>query len=98
MKKIFSAGVLVLSGFLASAQDEPLTISGSVDAYYKYDFSGYKGEEGLSNIPTSFANEQNSVSLGMVNLILGKTVGKASFVGDVSFGPRGQHQSLLNGG
>lgn len=80
------------------AQEEPLTISGSVDAYYKYDFSGYRDEAGLSNIPTAFANEQNSVSIGMVDLILSKTVGKASFVGDVSFGPRGQYQSLLNGG
>ncbi|WP_353129318.1 porin [Parapedobacter pyrenivorans] len=98
MKKIIIAGSILLSGFVVSAQDESLTISGSVDAYYKYDFSGYKNEDGLSNIPTSFANEQNSVSLGMINLILGKTVGKASFVGDVSFGPRGQYQSLLNGG
>src|SRR5690606_22010371 len=31
------------------------------------------------------------------NVVLGKSVGKASFVGDVSFGPRGQYGSLLNG-
>jgi len=98
MKKEFIAGSLLLSGFLAHGQDHGLTISGSVDAYYKYDFSGYKDDSGLGNIPTSFANEQNSISLGMVNLILGKSVGKASFVGDVSFGPRGQYQSLLSGG
>ena len=98
MKKIFIAGSLLLSGFLTYGQDGDLTISGSVDAYYKHDFSGYKDGDGLGNIPTSFANEQNSVSLGMVNLIVGKTVGKASFVGDVSFGPRGGYQSLLNGG
>ena len=80
MKKIFIVGSMLLSVLVASAQDESLTISGSVDAYYKYDFSGYQSEGGLGNIPTSFANEQNSVSLGMINLILGKTVGKASFV------------------
>lgn len=97
MKKIFIAASLLTASFLVKAQDESLTISGSVDAYYKYDFSGYKDADGLGNIPTSFANENNSVSLGMINLILGKTVGKASFVGDVSFGPRGQYQSLLNG-
>lgn len=34
----------------------------------------------------------------MANVIVGKTVGKASFAADVSFGPRGQYQSLLNGG
>ena len=98
MKKIFIAGGLLLSGFLTYGQDGGLTVSGSVDAYYKYDFSGYRDEGGLSNIPTSFANEQNSVSLGMVNLVVSKTVGKASFVGDVSFGPRGQYQSLVNAG
>lgn len=96
-KKIMTTAFLSIS-FIAAAQDESLTISGSVDAYYKYDFSGYTGDDGLGNIPTSFADEQNSVSLGMINVNLGKTVGKASFVGEVSFGPRGQYQSLLNGG
>ncbi|MDB4925971.1 porin [Mucilaginibacter sp.] len=62
--------------------DAPLVISGSVDAYYKYDFSGH------NNIPTSFATDQNSFSIGMVDLALKKKVGKASFVGEVSFGPR----------
>ncbi|WP_257667677.1 porin [Parapedobacter tibetensis] len=96
MKKIMLFAALLTAGCsITYAQDESLTISGSVDAYYKYDFSKYKNEDGLSNIPTSFADEQNSISLGMINLILGKTVGKASFVGDISFGPRGQGQSLL---
>jgi hypothetical protein len=64
------------------ADQSGLSISGSVDTYWKYDFSGYP------NITTSFANEQNSVSLGMVDLVLEQTVGKASFVGEISFGPR----------
>jgi len=98
MRKIFISMAILLSAAEAVAQDQSFTLSGSVDAYYKYDFSGYRSVDGLGNIPTSFANEQNSVSLGMVNVILGKTVGKASFVGDVSFGPRGQYQSLLKGG
>eukprot|EP01136_Pigoraptor_vietnamica_P045229 Opistho-1_new@22941 len=68
----------------------PLQISGSVDTYYKYDFKK------TSNIKTSFANEQNSVSLGMIDLALKKTTGKASFVGELSFGPRGQAQSIPN--
>jgi len=68
--------------------DPPLTISGSVDTYFKYDFSGHR------NIPTSFATDENSVSIGMVDLALKKKVGKAAFVGEVSFGPRGQEQSL----
>ncbi|KEQ31577.1 hypothetical protein N180_16065 [Pedobacter antarcticus 4BY] len=68
-----------------------LEITGSVDTYYKYDFSG------KPNIQTSFANDQNSVSLGMIDIGLKKTKGKASFVGEVSFGPRGQYASLPNG-
>lgn len=70
-----------------SAQDEedkipPLTLSGSVDTYYKYDFSG------KPNIGTSFASDQNSFSIGMFNLIASQEVGKASFVGDIAVGPR----------
>lgn len=64
------------------AEDEKLKISGSVDTYYKYDFSGN------ANIGTSFANEQNSISIGMVDLILEKSVGKAAFKAEVSLGPR----------
>src|ERR1700760_3726925 len=74
----------------APTPDPPLVFSGSVDTYYKYDFSGH------ANIPTSFANEHNSISIGMVDLGLKKTVGNASFVGELSFGPRGQQQSIPN--
>ncbi len=62
--------------------DAPLVISGSVDAYYKYDFSGH------SNIPTYYGSDQNSFSIGMVDLAVKKKVGAASFVGELSFGPR----------
>src|SRR5688500_2029435 len=71
--------------------DAPLQISGSVDTYFKYDFAK------APNIKTSFASEQNSISLGMIDLALKKTTGKASFVGELSFGPRGQAQSIPNG-
>ena len=80
---------LSLTTLLAQDDESGLTISGSVDAYYKYDFSDYRPEGGnTSNIGTSFASDQNSVSIGMVNLILEQTLGKASFVGDIAFGPR----------
>ncbi len=88
MKKISLLFIALLFSVLhLSAQDEEeggLKISGSVDTYWKYDFSGYP------NIETSFANEQNSISIGMLDLILEQTVGKASFVGEVSFGPRNE--------
>ncbi|MCG9793346.1 outer membrane beta-barrel protein [Flavobacterium algicola] len=91
MKKVIIILALALTGNMALAQDTPLQISGSADVYYKYDFA--KGE----NIGTSFATDQNSVSLGMIDIALTKTKGKATFVGELSFGPRGQYQSILNG-
>ncbi|MDQ8004009.1 MAG: outer membrane beta-barrel protein [Pedobacter sp.] len=83
--------LLLSTATVAVAQEKasPLEISGSVDTYYKYDFNK------SGNIKTFFASDQNSVSLGMIDLALKKTTGKASFVGELSFGPRGQEQSLL---
>jgi len=85
-------------GFRAKAQDTvkttadaPLVLYGSEDTYYKDDFSGH------ANIPTSFASDNNSVSIGMIDLGLKKTVGNASFVGELSFGPRND-QSIPNAG
>lgn len=98
MKKNFILIYLFIStAFTAFAQDStknPLIITGSVDTYYKYDFSGRKLANGNGNIGTSFANEQNSVSIGMIDLGLKKKVGKVAFVGELSFGPRGQAQSI----
>jgi hypothetical protein len=71
--------------------DAPLQISGSADAYYKYDFAKQP------NILTYFDSDNNSLSLGMLDVALKKTTGKASFVGELSFGPRGQYQSVPNG-
>ncbi|NMM47272.1 outer membrane beta-barrel protein [Marinigracilibium pacificum] len=59
-----------------------LQISGSADIYYKYDFSGE------SNVPTSFADVQNSIAIGMLDIGLSHSTGKVSFVGEFSFGPR----------
>ncbi|KAA8486776.1 putative OmpL-like beta-barrel porin-2 [Arcticibacter tournemirensis] len=96
LKNFFTAALIASGAVSVNAQDSaavsPLQISGSVDTYYKYDFSGYKP----GNIPTAFASENNSLSLGMIDLALKKSSGKASFVGEVSFGPRGQYQSLPN--
>jgi len=98
MKKFLTAIFSIASTTCALAQEastSPLEFSGSVDTYYKYDFAK------KSNIPTSFVSDHNSVSLGMIDLALKKKTGKASFVGEISFGPRGQTQSIpdaANGG
>lgn len=96
MKKVLVILVLTLTTSIVFAQDEepkstPLQISGSGDLYYKYDFAK------VSNIPTSFATDQNSVSLGMIDIAFKKSIKKVSFVGEISFGPRGQYQSIPNG-
>lgn len=100
MKKKFLLLIFAVSAFYVSAQaqdtikttgDAPLVLTGSVDTYFKTDFSGH------GNIPTSFANENSSISIGMIDLGLKKSVGKVSFVGELSFGPRGQEQSLPDG-
>lgn len=86
----FTALGFTAVAYAQESSGSPLQISGSVDTYYKYDLNK------ASNIKTYFANEQNSVSLGMIDLALKKTTGKASFVGELSFGPRGQSQSIPN--
>jgi hypothetical protein len=98
-QKLLLICAIIVSGFAAKAQDSikvtsdaPLVISGSVDAYWKADFAGNKG-----NIPTYFGNDNNSISIGMLDLGLKKKVGKASFVGELSFGPRSD-ASLPTGG
>lgn len=76
------------------AQDSTATglqISGSADVYYKYDFAS------RANIPTFFDGDHNSLSLGMLDIALKKNAGRVSFVGELSFGPRGQYQSVPNG-
>jgi hypothetical protein len=64
--------------------NQGIEFSGSADVYYKYDFAGGK----TANIPTVFANESNSVSIGMLDLTMKKQTGKSSFVGEIAFGPR----------
>src|SRR4051812_33490109 len=97
-KTLLLSTLFCIAAFAVKAQDTvkttpdaPLIIYGSVDTYYKYDFSKH------GNIQTYFGSDQNSVSIGMIDLGLKKKVGKASFVGEMSFGPRGQEQSILPG-
>ena len=99
MKNKITILILTITTFTITAKaqdtikttgDAPLVLAGSVDTHFKTDFSGH------ANIPTSFANENNSVSIGMIDLGLKKSVGAASFVGELSFGPRGQQQSIPN--
>ena len=79
-------------------KENSLSITGSVDVYYKSDFAGSAGAganiSGGENY-TFFAPDHNSFSIGMANLIVEKSMGKSSFVADLSFGPRGGSSSIL---
>lgn len=84
MKRLFLLTVSALLFHFSYAQDgaPSVSISGSVDTYFKYDFADQ------ANIGTSFGEDHNSLSIGMANMIFSGETGKASFVADLSFGPR----------
>ena len=85
MKNQFVIIALGLSSF-AFAQGAlttaATTFAGSVDAYYKYDFSG------VDNSLTSFTNSHDSFELGMASIEASHKMGKASVFVDLGFGNR----------
>ena len=68
-------------------ESTPITISGSVDTYYRLNLNSKNNGDG-SAPGTSFANLPG-FSLGMVNLIAGYEGEDVGFVADLVFGPRG---------
>ena len=75
---------------LVIEETTPVTLSGSVDTYFRYNLnSSNRTEDGDIRAPgTSFANLPG-FALGMVNLIAGYEGEKVGFVADLVFGPRG---------
>ena len=73
------------------ANEPKLTLSGSVDTYFRTNFNGPNDVERADGVlapPTSFANLPG-FSLGMINLIGAYEGKKAGMVADLVFGPRG---------
>ncbi len=66
-----------------------MTISGSVDAYYRANFNAPNKGDFAQAPATSFANNPG-FSLGMANIIAGYEGEKVGFVADLVFGPRGE--------
>jgi hypothetical protein len=64
-------------------KEPTLTITGSVDAYYKYDFA-----KTAANSLTSFTQTHNAFSLGMASVKFEHKSGKVGAVADLGFGPR----------
>lgn len=97
LRKIFLGSITCLSfisGFSQSDSTktaEPAspapTITGSVDAYFRYNFNDPKG---ATNNYTSFTNAQNSFQLGMASIRADHSFGKASATIDLGFGTRAE--------
>lgn len=103
IRKFFVATSLLLSSAFAQAQTdttapetkkEPvLTITGSVDGYYKFDFA-----ETAANSLTSFTQTHNNFSLGMASVKFEHKGEKVSAVADLGFGPRAKDFSYNDDG
>lgn len=91
MKTTLTTTILTFFFFIIAHTQPSLSINGFADTYWKYDFAERE------NIGTYFANDHNSISLGMLGLGLQAQAGKASLTTEVSFGPRGQYLSIPQG-
>lgn len=82
-------GISLFSSVFAqdSASVNPLTVSGSVDAYYRLNFQNAKDISATNNY-TSFTNSENSFELGMASVKLEYSKGKVGAVADLGFGTR----------
>ncbi len=95
LKKISAVCLGILSTVAVFAQSDSTkksttNISGSVDAYYRYNFSD--PPTGTNNL-TSFTNSKNSFELGMASLKVDHSIGKVSGTIDLGFGRRAQEFS-----
>jgi hypothetical protein len=74
-----------------------LTLTGSVDAYYRFNFHNAK-DSGYLNNYTSFTNSANSFELGMASLKADYSIGKVAATIDLGFGNRADEFSYNDGG
>ena len=78
----------------ADTEKKPLvTITGSADAYYRYDFAKTK-----ANNFTSFTGSHNAFALGMASVKLEHKSDKVGAVLDLGFGPRAKEFSYTDDG
>ncbi|MDO5969203.1 outer membrane beta-barrel protein [Flavivirga aquimarina] len=99
MKKLFTLSMLFMATVLFAqeeeASDKKVSISGTVDAYYKTNITSTDvanaafndGDGGSQNFGTSFADE-TGFALGMANIIASYEGEKTGVVADIAFGPR----------
>ena len=77
-----------------SAKVSSFKLSGSADAYYRYNFHNPKSAP-YNNL-ASFTNSQNSFELGMASLKAEHSIGKVGMVADLGFGRRADEFSYNN--
>ena len=71
-------------------EESSFQLSGYVDAYFQNVFSDSNDDmtDTPLGFPTSFTPETRGFSVGNVNLLAEKSLGKVAFVGQIGFGPR----------
>src|SRR5437867_2723934 len=97
LRKISSLAIfsMVLVSYVQaqdSTKKSALVITGSVDAYYRYNFHNAK-DSGITNNYTSFTNSHNSFELGMASVRADYTTGKVTGTLDLGFGRRAEEFS-----
>jgi Putative beta-barrel porin-2, OmpL-like. bbp2 len=101
LRKISAFATVVAISTASMAQDSTkksnLAITGSVDAYYRYNFHNAK-DSGITNNYTSFTNSQNSFELGMASIRADYTQGRVTGVVDLGFGRRAEEFSYNDKG
>lgn len=111
MKKIVLSLSMLVAVITGSAQDTTVveapaalevagvTITGSVDAYFRYNFANAQDASGspILNNYTSFTNSHNSFELGMASLQMSHSFGKASVLADLGFGRRAEEFNYPDG-
>lgn len=100
LRKFFSFCLLAGAGISSYAQDSTATpagpvITGSLDAYYRYNFSN---PGAATNNFTSFTNSHKSYELGMASIRADHSFGKASATLDLGFGRRAEEFSYADSG
>src|SRR5690606_25110413 len=93
VKKVLFAIMAFVNLTVFAQEEAKFQISGSVDGYYRYNFSDEQRQAPLS----SFANDPG-FALGMANVIASYEGEKVGFVADLVFGPRGEDAVFLSTG
>jgi len=91
MKKLFTLSMLFVATSLFAQEEvteKKLSITGSIDAYYRANLNAPNDLENWTAPGSSFANLPG-FALGMANVVMSYEGEKTGFVADLVFGPRG---------